>query len=417
MKVVSEAEVAERLRRVEAVAPRVVVSGNFATPWELVRLAEANLARCRAFVLNPQAGWPVREGFVTESPFIGAGVRHDPELDYLPMRLSLVPRLFGTSRPPDVVLAHTTTPRSGKVSLGIEVNILPAAIEAVRRRGGLVVAQVNSQMPYTRGDAEIDVDVFDVALEVDQPLISPIARPLGEDAAQIGERVSSLANDGGTLQMGIGELPDASVQFMRQRRRMGVWSEVVSDGTMELERAGSLDASRDLVATFVHGSPEFYAWVNDNPRLVMRRTEVVNDPSRIAAQPEMLSINTALQVDLFAQANASYVRGSIYSGFGGQPDFVGGALHSAGGHAVMALRSWHDKSDSSTIVPLLHDPVTSFQHSVIVTEHGVAEIFGRSQHAQARLLIERTAHPRARAPLWEAAHSLGLLRGGESLPA
>ena len=183
---------------------------------------------------------------------------------------------------------------------------------------------------------------------------------------------------------------------------------MVSDGVMHLEHAGALDTSRPIVSTFLFGSPEFYAWADDNPRLVMHRTESVNDPARIAQHPAMLSINTALEVDLFAQANASYVRGRIYSGFGGQPDFVSGALHSRGGQAVIAMRSWHDKSERSTIVPMLASPVCSFQHSVVVTEVGTAAIFGRSQRAQARLLIDDAAHPRAREGLWAAATSLGL---------
>jgi len=415
MRVVNEAAVADRLSSLPCEVPRVVVSGNFATPWELVRLLDASVPRCRAFVLNPQVGWPCREGFVTESPFVGPGIRCDPRLDYLPMRLSLVPRLFDTIRPPDVVLVHTSAPRDGRVSLGIEVNILPAAIERVRRRGGLVVAQVNPAMPYTRGDAELDVDLVDLALEVDTPLPSPVERPPDDTAASIGERVVRFAGDGGTIQLGIGQVPDAAARCLRDKRRLGVWSELVSDGVLALERSGSLDPARPVCATFLFGSPELYAWADDNPRLVMRRTEVVNDPARISAQPGMLSINTALQVDLFAQANASYVRGAIYSGFGGQPDFVGGALHSEGGHSVIALRAWHDKSDASNIVPLLREPSSSFQHSVVITEHGEAELFGHSQHDQARRLIDGTADPRAREALWDAAGTLGLVRGPDGL--
>ena len=413
MKMVTESHVVQRLRALPGPDPRIVVSGNYATPWELVRILDATLERCRAFVMNPQVGWPVRSGFVTETPFVGPGARDDPWLDYLPMRLSLVPRLFGSIRPPEAVLVQTSAPRNGKVSLGIEVNILPAAIDEVRRRGGLVVAQVNPRMPYTHGDGEIDVERIDLGIDVDAPLSSPPFRPPDDDASVIGELVSYLAHDGGTLQMGIGQIPDASLEFMHTKRRMGVWSELVSDGVMNLDRSGALDPQRPLVASFLFGTPELYAWVDGNPRLTMRRTEIVNDPARIAEQPGMLSINTALEVDLFAQANASFVRGKIYSGFGGQPDFVSGALHSAGGHAVLALRSWHEKSDSSNIVPLLRDPVCSFQHSVIVTEQGLAAIFGRSQHAQARMLIEEAAHPRAREGLWRTAESLGLLRPGE----
>ena len=142
----------------------------------------------------------------------------------------------------------------------------------------------------------------------------------------------------------------------------------------------------------------------------MERTETVNDPARIAAHPLMLSVNAAMQVDLFAQANASFVDQHIHSGFGGQPDFVSGALHSAGGHAVVALPAWHDKSDTSTVVPVLRNPVTSFQHSAIVSEHGCAELFGRSQQDQARLITEHVADPRARDDLTEAAAHLGLRR-------
>jgi acyl-CoA hydrolase len=141
----------------------------------------------------------------------------------------------------------------------------------------------------------------------------------------------------------------------------------------------------------------------------MRRTEVMNDPGRIADNPGMLSINMALQVDLFAQANASFVRGVVYSGFGGQPDFVAGALHSPGGHAVVALHSWHDKSDTSSVLPVLTNPVTSFQHTAIVSEHGCAELFGCTEQAQAHLVIEQVADPRSRAGLVEAAGKLGLM--------
>jgi acyl-CoA hydrolase len=409
MDVVSEQVVGERLEALAANEPRIVVSGNFATPWNLVNLAAERIPVFRFFVLNPQVGWPKREGIITETPFVGVGVRRDDDLRYLPMRLSLVPRLFATSRPPDAVMIQTSTPRNGKVSLGIETNLLPSAIEEVRRRCGLVIAQLNRHMPYTFGDSEIAVDDVDLAIEFDSVLPSPSERPLDEAAHIIGENVASLSSDGATLQLGIGQLPDAALDQMHHRRNLGVWSEMVSDGIMRLDRAGALDVDRVMTSTFLFGTPEFYEWANENPRLMMRRTEVANSPARIAEQPSMLSINTALQVDLFAQANASYVRGRIYSGFGGQPDFVSGALHSRDGHAVLALRSWHEKSDSSNIVPILTDPVCSSQHSVIVTEQGIAPIFGFSQQSQATSLIDHAAHPRAREGLFKAAQEMYLL--------
>ena len=408
MKILSTAQIAQQLETLPGPEPRLIVAGNFATPWELVRILETTLERCRVFVMNPQIGWPIRPGFVTESPFVGPGVRNDTTLDYLPMRLSLVPRLFAFNRPPNAVLIQTSMPREGKVSLGIEVNILPAAIEEVRRRGGLVIAQLNHHMPYTRGDGEMDIDSIDYALEVSTPLPSPVDRTIDDQANIIGANVASLASDHCTIQTGIGQLPDAALSHMTGLRNLGVWSELISDGVMGLEHSGALDRSRSIVATFLFGSQEFYEWVDNNPRITMLRTETANDPSRIAEHPAMLSINTAIQIDLYAQANASYVRGALYSGFGGQPDFVSGALHSANGQAVLALRSWHAKSDSSNIVPLLEDPVCSFQHSVVVTEHGLAKLFGRSQRAQARLLIEETADPRARGSLRQHAIERGL---------
>ena len=337
-------------------------------------------------------------------------MRHDPTLDYLPMRLSLVPRLFDSLRPVDAVLVHSSVPRQGKISLGIEVNILPAAIERVRARGGLVVAQLNPNMPYTFGDGEISTDWIDLAVEAEVPLETSEPCVPSEEELQIGRHVARFANDGTTVQLGIGQIPDIAAGELTRHRHLGIWSEMISNAVLALERSGALDPRRTIQTSFLFGSEELYQWADANPRLQMTRTETVNDPARIASQPAMLSINMAMQIDLFAQANATFVRGAIYSGFGGQPDFVSGALHSPGGHAVVAMHSWHDKTDASTVVPVLSTPVSSFQHSAIVSERGVAEIFGRSEHGQARLIIDQVAHPRARAQLVEAVGTLGLNR-------
>ena len=158
------------------------------------------------------------------------------------------------------------------------------------------------------------------------------------------------------------------------------------------------------------GSRELYDFVNLNKRVHMLRTERTNDPAQIARQPKMTSVNAALQVDLYGQANASRIKGRIYSGFGGSTDFIVGALHSRGGRAYMALPSWHPRAAVSTIVPLITGPVTSFQHSAVVTEQGLARVFGNTQREQAYQLIEKAAHPDARAELWEAAGEMGLVR-------
>jgi acyl-CoA hydrolase len=198
-----------------------------------------------------------------------------------------------------------------------------------------------------------------------------------------------------------------------RHRGLTVWSEMFSDGVLALERAGCLDREIPITASFSFGSRELYAWVDRNKRIQMLRSEKTNAPGIIAEHPNVISVNAALQVDLFAQANASRVRGQVYSGFGGQTDFIVGALHSPGGQAIIALRSWHPKADVSTVVPLLTGPVTSFQHSHIVTEHGAAAIWGHDQTAQAQHIIDHAAHPSARDELREAGQAMGLaLVGG-----
>jgi len=387
--------------------PRVVVGGNFATPWHALRALDAVVAEYRLFMLNAQAGIPDRAGVIFESAFVGPGMRGSDRLRYLPCRLSLVPSLLATALPPDVVVVQTSTPVAGTVSLGVEVNVLPAAIAAVRARGGLVVAQLNARMPYTYGDAVLAEDEIDLAFEADDPLSPPPKRRITEVHESIGDRVAALVPDGATLQLGIGGVPDAVLGKLRTRRRLGVWSEMFSDGVLGLERAGALDADRPVTASFAFGSAELYAWLERNPRVRMLRTEKTNDPALIARQAALVSVNGALQVDLFAQANAARVHGVIYSGFGGQTDFVVGALHSPGGRAIIALPSWHPKADVSTVVPRLAGPVTSFQHSFIVTEQGTATIWGNDASTQAEQLIDRVAHPSARDELREAGRGLG----------
>jgi acyl-CoA hydrolase len=388
-------------------APRVVMSGNFATPWRALSILDTAVAEYHLFTLNAQDGIPDRDGVVLESAFVGPGMRGSKRLRYFPCRLSLVPNLLGEALPPDVVLVHTSVPVNGTVSLGIEVNILPAAIDAALARGGLVIAQVNPRMPYAQGDAVLPEDDIDYAIEVDAPLPSPRARRTSEMFRSIGERVATLIPDEATLQLGIGGVPDAVLAALTGHRNLAVWSEMFSDGVLALDRAGALDPGEPITASFVFGSSELYDWIDRNPRVRLMRTEKTNDPGRIARHPRMASVNGALQVDLFAQANAARVHGMIYSGFGGQTDFVVGALHSPGGRAIIALPSWHPKADVSTVVPRLAGPVTSFQHSFIVSDQGTAAIWGHDASAQAEQIIDQVAHPSARDELRQTGRELG----------
>ena len=407
---VTEQALADAFAALPSEQPRVVASGNAALPRAALEVLDGARERYRLFVLNALHPLPERDGVVLETPFVGAGARGRTNLEYLPARLSLVPELFRSTRVPDVVVVSVSTPRDRTVSLGTEVNVLPAALEAVRRRGGLVVAQVNRHVPHTYGDGVLGLDEVDLALEVDEPLAMPSHGEPDDVARGVAAQVAPLVGERATLQLGIGGAPDAVVDALSGRRGLRVWTELLGDGVLRLERAGALDVEETLTASFLLGGDELYRWADGNRRLRVLRTERVNDPGTIARQPAMTSVNTALQVDLFAQANASRRPGSpgqVYSGFGGQTDFIVGALHAADGVAVVALPSWHPKADVSTVVEVC-DVVTSFQHSHLVSEQGVAEVFGCSQDDQARQVVEHVAHPRARDGLREAAGRLGL---------
>jgi acyl-CoA hydrolase len=407
VRTVSEDRLADVLGRLSGV-PRVVASGNHVAPLHTLSVLDRAVAEYRLYMLNAPPGIPDREGVTYETSFVGAGMRDHPRLAYFPSRLSLVPALLRDRLAPDVILLHTTPPSSGSLSLGVEVNILPAAIEAVRRRGGIVVAQANRQMPTTFGDATVPVDAIDYLVEADQPLTASSVKEPDAVSALIGERVATVVPEQATLQVGIGAIPDATLRALGDHRGLRVWSEMFSDGVLALEKSGCLDRDTPITASFCFGSAELYDWVDGNRRIQMLRTEKTNDPGLIAGHPNLVSVNSALEVDLFAQANASRIGSRIYSGFGGQTDFIVGALHSTGGQAIIALASWHPRASVSTVVPLLSGPVTSFQHSAIVTEQGHAQIWGRSLVDQAQQILDYAAHPHARDDLREAGRRLGL---------
>lgn len=241
---------------------RVVVSGNGAVPWTALRALDEVLPGYRMFMLNAPAGVPDRTGLVLETPFVGAGMRRSERMAYYPCRLSQVPLLFRRRLPVDVALVHTSAPLKGRVSLGIEVNILPAAIESVRANGGVVIAQANPNMPYTYGDGEYYLDDFDAIIEVDEPFgghalqagtakgaaqaaPKPELPSKGIDRAEsariIGKLVSDRIDDGATLQMGIGEIPDATLAGLLTKKGLGIWTEMLADGVLALDDAGALD--------------------------------------------------------------------------------------------------------------------------------------------------------------------------------
>jgi acyl-CoA hydrolase len=273
----------------------------------------------------------------------------------------------------------------------------------------LVIAQANKQMPYTYGDAQLYEHEIDYLIEVDEPLAVKPEVAFTDETRQIGDLVAAKITDGSTLQLGIGAIPDSVLNTLVGRKNLRIWTEMFSDGVLNLHKHGALDTEIPITASFIFGSLELYEWLNLNRGVRMLRTEKTNDPGQIARQAKMTSINSALQIDLFDQANASHVRGEIYSGFGGSTDFIVGALHARGGASYMALPSWHPKAKKSSIVPQLTESVTSFQHSFVVTENGIADCFGHSQSQQAYNLINGAAHESVREELTDAAKRMKLL--------
>jgi acyl-CoA hydrolase len=408
MRTVTDSQLADVLSRLSQTTPRVVASGNTAAPFRALAVLDRVVPEYRLNILNAPVGIPDREGVRYETAFVGPGMRDHPRLAYYPCRLSLVPLLLREALAPDVVIVHTSPAVNGTVNLGVEVNVLPAAIEAAHSRGGIVVAQANRRMPVMFGDAAIPVDAIDYLFEVDEALPAQHKAPPDDISASIGQRLATLIPSGATLQLGIGAIPDATMSALLGHSRLRIWSEMFSDGVLALEKAGKLDQNTPITASFCFGSEELYDWVDANPRIRMLRTEKTNDPAVIARHHGLISVNGALQVDLFAQANASRIGSRIYSGFGGQTDFIVGAMHSPGGHAIIALPSWQARKGVSTVVPLLAGPVTSFQHSYIATEQGVAAVWGHDSVGQAQEILDHAAHPDARDELRDAAHGMGL---------
>jgi acyl-CoA hydrolase len=382
--------------------PRIVISGNAGTPQALIQVIDETLETATLNILNALVALPRREGIRLETAFVGAGMRGAPNLRYIPCRLSMLPLLFQLELAPDVVVIHTTTPRNGAVSLGVEVNVLPAAIEAARARGGIVIAAANPHMPFTHGDAVVDLDDIDYLVEIDEPIMTVAPSAPDAHALRIGAQISDHIHSGSTLQLGIGGVPDAVLLTATGLRDLRIWSETISDGVLALENAGALDPRTPVHTSFMLGSDDLYAWVSDNPRLSMIRTERCNDPGLIEKNYGMTSVNGALEVDLWGQVNASRRNGEIFSGIGGSTDFIIGAMHAPHGKAFIALPSWHPKAKVSTIVPQLSGPSTSAQPSAIVTEEGIAWLFGADQSEQAKNLIENAAHPASRPALREA---------------
>ncbi len=336
--------------------------------------------------------------------------------DYVPLFLSEIPKLFrrGEQRVDTALIQVSSPDHHGNCTLGISVEATRAACEIADK----VIAHVNPSMPRTHGDAFMPLEAIDYAYFEDSPLITLASKPAGKVVHQIGEHVASLIADGDCLQMGIGAIPDAALSNLGDRRHLGVHTEMFSDGLLPLIECGAIDNSRKkrqrgkIVTGFVMGSQALYRYVDDNPEVVFLDIEYVNDPTVIALNKQVVSINSAIQIDLSGQVCADSMGPRVYSGVGGQLDFVLGAAFSEGGKSIIALPSTAQQSKVSRLVSMLtrgSGVVTTRAHvDYIVTEYGIARLRGRSLSERARELVS-IAHPDFREQLSrQAREQLGL---------
>jgi acyl-CoA hydrolase/L-amino acid N-acyltransferase YncA len=366
-------------------------------------LHAAEIVHIMTLGIAPYAMPPVKESFRHNAFFVGPNVRDAVaagEADYTPIFLSEIPRLFRSGRVPiDVALIQVTPPdEHGFCSLGVSVDIVKPAIECAR----VIIAEVNPRMPRTLGDSFIAADAIDTMVEHESPLPEVTHPPPDDVSRAIGRWVGSLVEDGATLQIGIGSMPDAILESLTDKHDLGLHTEMLSDGTLALIESGVINNSRKtlhpgkIIASFVMGTQRLYDFVDDNPLVELHPNDYVNDPFIIAQNERMVAINAAIEVDLTGQVCSDSLGHLFYSGIGGQVDFIRGAARSKGGRPIIALPSTADDGKISRIVSQLKPGagVVTSRGDVhyVVTEYGVADLYGRSARQRAMALIGIT-HP------------------------
>lgn len=350
----------------------------------------------------PYANPELAESFHVNSFFIGANVRHTLTAgngSYTPVFLSELPNLFRKNvLPIDVAFIHVSPPDShGYCSLGVSVEATVAAIENAK----IVIAQVNPQMPRTFGDGILHVSEINYLVEVNLPIHEHPVAAFSKEEEKIGEYIASLIEDRSTLQMGIGSIPNAALSKLKNHKDLGLHTEMFSDGVIDLIESDVINCNYKgtlrgrALATFLIGSKRLYDFVNDNPFIEMKESSMVNDTARIRKNPKMVAINSAIEVDLTGQVCADSIGAKMYSGVGGQMDFIRGASLSPGGKAIIALPSITKKGESR-IVPFLKQGagvVTTRSHAqYIITENGIADLYGKTLKQRMAELV-KIAHP------------------------
>jgi acyl-CoA hydrolase len=401
---------------------RVFLHGSAATPYHLIKALQQRYTELQHVELVSITTLgdidfgkrEYRNSFFFNSLFVSANVRsvaNSEQGDYVPVFLSEIPQLFKRNiLPIDVALIQVSPPdRHGFCTLGTSVDIARAAVDTAK----IIIAQVNPQMPRTHGDGFIHIDRIDMLVEHESALPEvDYSSKISGAVEQIGKNVASLIDDGATLQMGIGNIPDQVLKNLTGHKNLGIHTEMLSDGVIPLIQQGIINNSCKKVnigrsvTGFMAGTRKLYDFVNDNPAIRVMAIEYVNDTSVIRKNPNATAINSAIELDLTGQICADSIGTYQYSGIGGQMDFMRGASLSENGKAIIALPSTTSKG-MSRIVPFLKEGagvVTTRGHvHWVVTEYGIIDLFGKNLKQRAKALIN-LAHPDHREQLDRAMH-------------
>lgn len=414
---------AEAMRHIRP-GNRIFIGTGCASPQLLIKaltatktdVADAEILHLLTMGVAPYAQEAFSDRFRFNSFFIGENVRDAVNKglgDYTPIFLSEIPRLIEQGKSPiDIALIQTTPPNAdGMVSLGVSVDIVKSATE----NASLVIAEVNPNMPWTFGNTLVPVDYIDYLVESDRPLLEYTPIKTDEAARRVAGHIASLIEDGSTIEVGIGAIPQSIFEFLGNKRDLGIHTEMFTDQLVDLIESGVINGSKKIldrgkvVASFVMGTEKLYRYVNNNRKIELHPSEYVNDPFIISQHPKMVAINVGLEVDLTGQVCSDSLGHNFFSGIGGQLDFIRGAARSNGGKPIIALKSTASSGTISRIVPTLSPGAgvvtTRGDVHYVVTEYGVADLHGRSIRERAMALIN-IAHPKFRNDLLTEAKKL-----------
>jgi len=407
---------------------RVYISGNAATPYVLMKALASRKDELKGIELvhvlligeDPLSSREMFGHFRHNSLFVGPADRqaiNEGRADYIPIFLHQIPNLFYSGQMPlDAALIHTSPPdEHGFMSLGVEVLASKAALE----KATVVITQVNEKMPRILGDSFVHVSRVDKVVEISEDLPQLEKKPFTEVERKIGHSIASLIEEGSTLQLGIGGIPDAVLSALKGNMELGIHTEMVSDGVMDAIESGIITGAKKtfhpnkVILTFMLGSKRLYEYADNNPIFEAHPTDYTNHPFNVSQNDKMVAINSAIEVDISGQVCSDSIGTYIYSGFGGQVDFIRGAAHSKGGKPIIALPSTAKQGKMSRIVPYLKQGAgvvtTRADVKHIITEYGVAYLHGKNLLERTKALIN-IAHPDFRDDLIKEAKNRNLLR-------